>query len=237
MMKKFFYSIVAVLFLSVVMINSVNAQSSEGDSVISVDGYGTVTAIPDKAEISISILSEAREAKAAQQENAVIANKVHSALKALGISSGDMKTRNYSFNPVYSNEKNKPDRIVGYSASSTLVVTVNDIAVLGKVIDHSLSAGANKISGISFNVKKPESYRQEALKNALRDARFKAEVIAQELGVQIKGIKVVTENVGRISSRDTVMLAKSMGNMMDASTPVAVGELEISATVHIDFVI
>lgn len=246
MIKRKIYAVIMCFMLCWGLTGLASAENANEPYIISIDGFGEVTAIPDRAKVSISIVNSAKKAKEAQQENAVIANAVKAALQGLGIADKDMKTSNYNFRPVYSQEKNKTNKIISYSASCTMDVVVNDIDKTGLVIDRALQNGANKVNNVSFDLKEPEIYRKAALRAALQDAKAKAEVIAQELGVNIKGVKLVTENVGSVTPKGNLMLAKMAGNgTMDGAaadrealpTPIEVGDIEVDAAVHVDYVI
>ena len=234
----------SLLLMCIVMLSMVGLASAADNPIncISVDGYGEVTATPDRANINIGIVSNAKTAKQAQQDNAAAANAVKAALQDLGIDPSDMKTSHYNFRPVYSQEKNKSHKVIGYTASCSLEVVVNDISQTGLVIDRALSNGANRVNNLNFDLKEPEVYRKEALRVALRDARAKADIIADELGIKIKGVKLVTESVGSVEPRADMTLAKmasagAMDNEAPEPTPIEAGTIELGATVHIDYII
>ncbi|KHM52828.1 hypothetical protein NZ47_02590, partial [Anaerovibrio lipolyticus] len=110
----------------------------------------------------------------------------------------------------------------------------------GNVIEAALNNGANRIDSLSFDVKEPESLRRAALKDAVRDARNKADILAGALGVRITGIKLVTENVGSVTSRDNTRLGKNAMDMVAISAmvaPLEAGTIDVSATVHVDYIV
>ena len=96
------------------------------------------------------------------------------------------------------------------------------------------AAGANKINSLEFGIRNSEPLKNAALKNAISDARSKAEVIADSLGVKIIGIKSVSESVINIHNRD---YANSVMNMSMKETSIAPGTMEFNANVVIEFVI
>ena len=116
-----------------------------------------------------------------------------------------------------------------------MLVCVRDIKLTGKVVDAALSHGANEISSLSFTASDARALRKVALKNAIADARDKADIIAQGLGKRIVGIQTVSENTGYPETR------RYVGNMMlaakDAATPIQPGSLTLTANVHIDFLL
>ena len=206
------------------------ASASETDaSVLSVTGEGSAQGTPDQATLTISVTNHARDAKAAQRENAASATKIQNALKSMGIDGKDIQTRNYSFCPTYREDSGHEDEINGYEASNSILVTIHDLNIIGH--------GANHIEGLEFSRRDTEEMRREALAAAIRNARSKADIIAQELGMHIAGIKNVSESTSsaRQRSYNLAEMAKSGG--IDSSTPIEIGTLTLEASVHIDFIL
>ncbi|MBP3232575.1 MAG: SIMPL domain-containing protein [Anaerovibrio sp.] len=74
------------------------------------------------------------------------------------------------------------------------------------------------------------------------DAETKTQVIANGLGVSIRGIRYVKENAGRVTGRENVMMTKmASGSLLDANdgveTPIEVGDIEVNASVHVEYII
>lgn len=202
---------------------------------LSVEGTGEANAAPDQATVAIGITTHAADAAKAQNDNAWTAAQIQKAIAALGIDAKDIQTQNYSFRPTYRTEENRRGEINGYTVDNTVLVCVRDIKLTGKVVDAALSHGANEISSLSFTASDARALRKEALKNAIADARDKADIIAQGLGKRIVGIQTVSENTSYPETR------RYVGNMMlaakDAATPIQPGSLTLTANVHIDFLL
>ncbi len=243
MLNKKFYTLL-MCFLLCLGIGAVasagpNSQYAE-PSVISVSGYGKIVASPDVADIRIGIETTAGDARAAQQENANKMSSVLAAIKNLGVKDSNIKTAVFDLNPIYNYPEGKPAEMVGCTATNYIAVRVEDVAKAGNVIDVALNNGANRIDSLSYDVKEPEALRRAALKDAVRDARNKADILAGALGVRITGIKLVTENVGSVTSGENMRLGKNARDMVAASaitTPLEAGTIDVSATVHIDYII
>ena len=209
-------------------------------SVISVSGYGKVVTSPDVVDIRIGIETTAKDAKAAQMENGNKMSSVLAAIKALGVKESDIKTAFFDLTPIYNYPEGKPAEMVGCTATNYIAVRVDEVVKAGNVIEAALNNGANRIDSLSFDVKEPESLRRAALKDAVRDARNKADILAGALGVRITGIQLVTENVGSVTSRDNTRLGKNAMDMVAASAivaPLEAGTIDVSATVHVDYIV
>ena len=203
---------------------------------LSVDGQGTGTAAPDMATVTIGVTTQGKDAAKAQNDNAWVSNQIQAAVRGLGIEEKDIQTRNYSFYPNYSTDKDHRNEVTGYTVNNSVIVVVRDIKLTGKVIDAALSNGANEINSLDFSASDTKAVRKVALLNAIQDARNKADIIAKGLGKRIVGIQNVSESTGYIETR------RFGGNMLmavakDAATPITPGSLSLTANVHIDFIL
>lgn len=234
-MKKIY---ILLCFISLFLFQTASfAQAAENQQVhtISIDASSTSTAAPDQATLAIGITNHANTAQEAQQANAEIASAINTNLHEIGIPSEQIKTRDYNFHPTYNNQQNHENELTGYTVDNTVYVTLNDVTVVGNVIDTALSSGANKINSISFSIRNPNKLKEQALRQAIKDARTKADIIADALGKQIIGIQSVSESGGSYQPRfNELMLAKAN---ISASTPIEPGTIDVEASVHIDFII
>ena len=234
-MKKIMQAMLCILvLLCTSAICLASASESEFVPVITVNGEGTAYGDPDKAVISIGVSSFDKDADSAQSDNASKSHAIIEAIASLGISQADIQTSSYSFNPSYSRDENDNTIVEGYHVNNTVTVNVENIANTGRVIDSALAAGANRIYSLEFGIRNSEPLKKAALKNAIRDARSKAEIIADSLGVKIIGIKYVSETVNNIHNRD---YANGVMYMSMKETSIAPGTMELNANVLIEFVI
>jgi hypothetical protein len=160
----------------------------EGGSVVVVNGTGEVEVLPDRARIAFAVETEGQNATEAGQTNAALIDRVSSALRSAGsgLPGFRMETVGYSLSPRYGPIGDDRTRaIVGYTARNTLQVVVDQVEGLGTLIDEALAAGANRISGLTFELRDPEPNRHEAVRRAIGNARAEAEVIAEALGMAL----------------------------------------------------
>ena len=236
-MKRYvsLFFVFALALSLLVLPQETQAAEQPARPTLSVEGTGEANAAPDQATVAIGITTHAADAAKAQNDNAWTAAQIQNAIAALGIDAKDIQTQNYSFRPTYRTEENRRSEINGYTVDNTVLVCVRDIKLTGKVVDAALSHGANEISSLSFTASDARALRKVALKNAIADARDKADIIAQGLGKRIVGIQTVSENTGYPETR------RYVGNMMlaakDAATPIQPGSLTLTANVHIDFLL
>lgn len=201
---------------------------------ITVSGTGQVLAVPDVAEITIGVVTQSPTAARAQEENSRVLRAVIQKLKEAGLNDADLKTGELSLFPEYapSPEKGEVTRVVAYRATSSLIVTVKPVEKAGQVVDAALAAGANQVHGLRFLVSSARELELEALSLAVQDARRKAEVVAQALGVKLGPPQIVSVEV----SQPWVPVYRATQSL-DQATPVLPGQVEIAGSVHITYAI
>lgn len=199
-----------------------------------VSGDSLVQAQPDTAILTVSVVTQAKNALEAQQQNAARTDAVVRTLKGAVGTGGEVKTSGYSLQPQRVYRENQPPTITGYEARNTVTVTIGDLTKVGPVIDAAAQSGANDIGGVAFTLRKDRPARDEALALATREAMSKAQVIAQALGGRVVRIVEVQEE-GTVRPRPMYDAEMDRGMMQQKSvpTPIEIGSLEITGRVQI----
>ncbi|NJD03881.1 MAG: SIMPL domain-containing protein [Ruminiclostridium sp.] len=224
---------VAVVSLSAFIPARAADENQPTKRTLNVSGSGTVSTSPDIAYVTLGVLTEDKDAKVAQQDNAKAMDKVISLIRGSGIKSDDIKTINYSIYPKYDYiQATGESRIIGYSVNNSVQVTVRDIAKAGSVIDLAAGSGVNLTSNISFGLSDYDKAYNEALKKALEAAKLKAESMAGVFEIKL-GIPVtINENGGSspIYGNPGFLKADGEGGV---ATPIQAGTMEIKANVSV----
>jgi uncharacterized protein YggE len=207
------------------------------DHTISVTGSGKVTVIPDMATINLGVVVERTTAKAAREAAAAAMTRVVEAVRKLGIADKDIATANVSLNPVYDYPNNAAPKIRGYQMQNTISITVRDLDKLSDVVDNTVAAGATTVNGISFDVADRTAAEAQAREAAVKDAKTKADTLANGLGVRITGVASVAESVSTPVWYEPS--ASRAGALSDkaAETPVLPGSTDVVITVQVAFLI
>jgi uncharacterized protein YggE len=212
------------------------AGGVEAPSIL-VTGSGEVSAAPDRASVNLGAVAEAKQAVEAQKQLSQVMQRVVKDIKALGIADEKIRTDKLSLYPVYSNPGRKTDqepnapRIVGYRAANTVRVQVDDLDRVGSVIDAGITAGANQLANLSFELRDDGNYRQQALKLAAQDARVKAEAIAAAMNLQLGEVVEIREE----GARTPYPTERTYAAAASAGTPIQPGQIEVRAGVSIRF--
>lgn len=230
-------TIVLVLMAATLYAGSVGGSDEDSENTLQMNGNAEMMVVPDTATLNIGAEVNAPTADEATEENADIMNAVIEELKDLGLEDEDIRTSRVSVRPEYNYEE-KTRTIEGYSASNSVQVTTTNLDNLGEMIDRSASAGANQIGGISFSVsdEKQNELHEDLITEAVADASSKAEILAENLGVEIMGVKsssISDDTQPRIYYEEA---AEEMEED-SASTPIEPGESEISMSVRVTYII
>ena len=199
-----------------------------------VSGDSLVQAQPDTAILTVSVVTQAKNALDAQQQNAARTDAVVRTLKSAAGTGAEVKTSGYSLQPQRIYRENQPPTITGYEARNTVTVTVGDLTKVGLVIDAAAQSGANDIGGVAFTLRKDRPARDDALALATREAMSKAQVIAQALGGRVVRI-VEVQDEGTVRPRPVydAEMVRGMVQQKSVATPIEIGSLEITGRVQI----
>ncbi len=209
------------------------AQAAAGGDThtLTFSGTGSVDLHPDTATISFTTVSDSSSSQDALDATSQKMHDVIAALKALTgvtIADDDLQTGDVSSYQDW-------DAPRTWHASQTLTVTLHDVSQAGVVLAAGNHAGADQVSGPDFSVKDQQDAYRTALRDALADARQKADVIAQAMGGHVAGVLSVSED-NQGSPTPMYAMAKASGGAADSSTPpIQQGTLNVSAGVTVVF--
>ena len=190
---------------------------------LTVNGVGTVKAVPDEAQMSFGVETRRPTAQAAVAANADAMRKVINALRQAG--AREIATQWVSVYP-FTNDTGAVD---GYAASNS-VSAVSDVGDAAGLIDAAADAGANQVSGPGLSSSNAEELYRAALAKAVADARLRAEVLAKASGRSLGAITTIVEG-GAASP-----LPYAERAALDAgSTPIVPGQQETTASISVTF--
>ncbi len=221
--------------LAMMLALSAPALAEDMRPTISVTGEGRVEARPDMATISLGVTTEGDTAKAALEANNSALAAVIERLKAAGTEDRDIQTSGLSLSPRYdynATDSSGQNQITGYIAANLVTVRVRNLDGLGTTLDSAVSDGANTLNGLTFGLQEPGPATDAARKEAVADARHKAELYAGAAGVKLGRVLSISEQGGYAPPMP--MMAEAAGfKDARASVPVEAGEVGVTATVSI----
>ncbi|HWV58634.1 MAG TPA: SIMPL domain-containing protein [Longimicrobiales bacterium] len=209
------------------------AQPAMAERTITVTATGTATRQPDRARVLLAVETVAVTADAATDANSRRMEAVFAALRALGLGPDQLRTTGFELYPEYARDRpvDQPEpRIVGYRARNSIQATVDDVTRVGEVLDAAISAGADRVMSLWFELQDPAAARADALRDAVAKARAEAEAIAGALGEPLGPVLDIS-TTGATPVRAPMPLAAARDMAYAEAVPVEPGELDISAFV------
>lgn len=207
------------------------AETTAAPPQITVNGLGSVRVVPDIAVWTFSLTSRAASAREALRANGAEMRKVIAALKAAGVAAADLRTQYVS---VGARMNNDGTAIVAYEATNSVTVKVRKAATTGAIVDAAVEAGADGVSGPSFDASNQADLYKRALATAFDDARAKAARLAQQAGLTLGKATAIVEQ-GIASPVYYGGAVKSVA--ADSATPIEAGESEITASITVTFAV
>lgn len=250
MKKNKFTILLVTMLVAILMLSGCTSQpnitvDTEGNhkQSINVEGQGEVTVSPDVAYLTVSVVTEEKDAKVAQEKNKEVLEEVYKKLNDLGVAEEDIETLSYNITEIRDyrqipmdmaiNVEELPNPVAGYQASNSIKVTIKDIDNVGNIIDGITTERYMTISNLSFGLLDDSKAKEEAIKLAVKDAQGKAKAIADSLDITIKGVSKVTLNdyYDAVSFRSEVMAMEGALK----STPIAPNNIIVNVRVTVEF--
>lgn len=201
-------------------------------NTVTATGTGTASATPDEATMSFGVETRDADARTALNSASKTAEKITSAIKAKGVDAQDIQTQNVSVYPVYDNDGR---RITGYQAGLSVSAKITDLGSLGDVIAAATNAGAVNVSGPSFGVADDASYREDAIKKAVDDARVNASAMAKAAGKSVGEVVQISASNASVQPYPLAYAETDAKAMAAGSVPIEAGQLDVNADVTVVF--
>jgi uncharacterized protein YggE len=192
-------------------------------------GHAVVTARPDRAFVTIAAESRSRNSAEAQKQNAVAMTAVLQKIEQAGVAKDAVRTVGYELQPEF-DYANGRQTFRSYVARNTVEVRLDDIDRVGVVIDAAAAGGATTITGIRFDVRNRAALERDALRQAVADARARADAAAVGAGANIDRILRIEEEAHYEQPRPMMRMA-AQAIERDVATPVEPATIEIQARV------
>lgn len=207
-------AVCGAIFLIAKTATELKGYSSVGtrpENTIVVTGQSEIYVKPNVGTFTFTVREEASSVVDAQKKATDKNNAVLAALKAKGISEEkDLKPMGYNVYPKYEYQQtictatfcppSGKQRIYAYEVSQTYEVKVRQdkLATVGELLTAATGAGASEVSGLQFTLEDEEGERSKAREEAIKEARAKARVLADQLDVDLGRVVSFSENGGPV---------------------------------------
>jgi uncharacterized protein YggE len=215
-------------------------------NTITITGEGEVEAKPDVATFSYTVTEVAGDVATAQSVAAEKTNALVEILTSQGVEEKDIKTLSYNIYPKYEWQDSiclpggpcgRGERVlVGQEVTETVEVKVRDTQKAGEILSLIGEQGVDRVSGLSFTIDDEDKLQSKARELAIKDAKQKAQVLAEQLDIEIDEIISFYEEGERAGYGFGGMLeAATMDSAVKATPNIQTGENTITSVVNITF--
>lgn len=227
-------TVLSLLLLMTAM--TVQAEGKADRRSVSVDGHGEVSVAPDRARLEMEAQATRKNLDAAQTEvNAIVRDYLKRA-KALGVSDADISTAGFTVQPQYDYSSKSGRQFIGYRVTRHIEVMVRNLDKLGDYLMQATAAGINSVSDPVLESSRADALRLEALSAAAKDARSKAQVLAQTLGAKLGPIHSI--DASNASPHPVPMMRAMVAKAAPSGNEemgFSAGEIHYSADVRANF--
>jgi len=151
----------------------------EDGATVAVAGQATVEAEPDAATVSLSVQAEGSDAATVRDRLAENVSAVRGALADLGLDDDQVTTDHFRVRQTRPHERERSDA-PDYVGVHALTVELEDVDAVGDAVDAAVEAGATDVDHVTYRLsdERRAELRDEALADAMGDARDEAELLA-----------------------------------------------------------
>lgn len=163
------------------------------ERTITVTGTGDAEAEPDQAEVFVAVVAEGDDPAAVRNDLRDGADALRDGLAAANVTDDQIETTEYQISERYRDFDEDPDSDEpAYRGIHAFTVTLDDVNQTGEVTDASADAGA-QIQRVAFTLSEDRriELRDEALTNAMDDARRQATTLAEAGDLQVTGVRTI----------------------------------------------
>src|SRR5918996_607565 len=226
-------------------IQDTNTNVTNSNNTLFVSGTAFTKVKPDRVFISIGVETTNKTAKASLDANSESMNKIISALRNSGVKENEISTSSFTISPNYNyTESGTILNITGFTVTNSIQIDSSTLVNISSWIDAAVASGANSINSIGFRISnnKLEDTKNMLIKNAIANAREKANIVSLELGLKVIGLKSITVGEFDYIQPQQPFMEKRFDAAGTApatavTTPILAGEQEVSVSVSIVFLI
>lgn len=200
---------------------------------VTVQATGTAEVVPDSVALAFSVTALDESNEDAVRQVAELADKARESLRESGIDDDEIASRTVTTFPEYQYDADGKQSLVGYRATQSFDVDIDDAENAGSVVDALVVAVGNglQIESVTPEVGDNEDALEAARESAIRNAREKADDYADLLGVDLGDVQSVVEVTSPVTFQPRAVSESADASM--AKIDVDLGTQEVSVTVEV----
>lgn len=223
-------SVLAIMMMAVSAASIAQQQTTmQPVAQIQVQGMGSVAVTPDAFSVTFILEQKGETVSKLNTQLQNDLNQLTTFLMDQGVPAKHIQSMQIRLSPWYENSA-QGRKQSGFVLSREVSVTHNQIDEYDRMIDGALKRGVTRISQFELVSQTQQDAYQQALINAISDAKSRAGVIAAELDVRVGSVISVTQqHGGMVFSSGAPRMA-----MADESAAMP-GQQQIEANVNVIF--
>lgn len=201
---------------------------------ITVRGEAVTRAVPDKADLRITLYREGKEAAEAKAQVDRLLETLREIASDFKIEEKDLHTQYTSVQPKYDyNSISGKHSLEGYVAQHSIVITLRDLERLGDLTQMMVNRGIDRVDGVEYGLTQEQSLKEDTLVKAVEAAQKKAARLAKAAGRDAGEVLTIQEEGISMPSPmpNVVMYSESISSKSGSPGAPPSGELEIRASV------
>lgn len=198
---------------------------------VSVTGVAKVQAVPDEFVIHASVNAQGDKVKVISEAVNSRVDKVLALIEQQGVEKKDVTALELRVTPQWQYQPTR--KLTGYKASRDLTITTHGTDQYAQTLQLLLDNGINEISRTEARVSNANKLEFDALATAVKDARAKADKLAQAAGREVDQAQTISVSG---NSRPAPQMMRAMVATPKASAhDYSPGEITLSQQVHVTF--
>lgn len=235
-------------------LGTVQADQTPSPALVNVSASASVEAAPDKASIEARLWEKTPARKvddkapdskvqgeAARQARETLETRMATLIKALekaGIDSRQISAGSLNLRPELYYQRNDndqdPQQWQRTHLERPISISLGDLNQVPEVIDLLLGAGVNQLAGVQYQLSDRDALEDKVLKEALLNARHKAELMAETLGATLGAVQSINESSN--NPRPQMMAMRTdMAEAKSSGSEYRPGELSLESNVQVSW--
>ncbi len=200
-------------------------------------GSGEVKLKPDRATLTIAVVTRAATAAEAGLQNVRRIQPLLAALRRQRLADSAIMTTGYTValerDATFGRVPTSTDGPPAYVARNAVRVTLTELDALGQLLDSALAAGATEVANVAFSSSQAPQARQRAVALAVREARVSAEAGAVAAGGKLGN--VIEVNLSPDNSMYFEFSSRVAGGIASATTPFMPSDVSVRMQARVRF--
>ncbi len=217
------------------LLMAASCVTTGGQGKISLTGTGTVAAVPDRAGFDLNFRESGDTTAEARDRVNVLVDRSLAVISGEGIAPENIRTTGISYYQKTRWDDGK-EVFLGQEAVQTLSITVDleeKAANLNRLIDSLAEIDGIGVGGLTFEVSRSSSFREEARRLAFENARMRAEQYAALAGRKLGKVLTLTEQRSSAAPIRYSLMEKAAAD--GPATQVQTGLNEITVVIEVEF--